>query len=558
MTTREVSYNLAGVVRSMSLPVAGTTIRLYDYWSTGRGLHKHYLTEQVTNNKGEFAFDVRKGMYAIEVVPNRDTRFARQSFETVKVTTNKAFTINLKTGCIFQGSVRTTDGGLLKNCELLFSCIEPYLLRTSEITDQNGKFSIGLPDGRYYVACRQNQLDEEDELEVASFLAPNLQVVDIGRDLRQDIVLPSLVLFSGSINNVEGHPVAGVRVVIRSSQKGENTFEQEVDVSATCFSDDFGKFACLVEPGNYDVKMEPPHHSHVSERQFNSIHIDQNRERTFALGPGYRLFGTVTFQGQPVENALVSISGGKIDSSVLTDSKGKYSVSLSGGTYNLSVAAQPDSLAKLPFRTLSPLSTTISLAEDTMKNFELEQGVLLNGTIVDHLGQPRSGVQLALMPSEAQQSNGHTQQPIAFGITGDDGSYEFRVKPGTYQLLMNNQKTSAQIVTATDEEPKQELTWNDACIVCFELVSELDEPISNCRIVCDTYQSTTNAHEGWQGIEPYSANSNEEGRGQLILPAGIYSIRIEPPRHGSYEGKQIRQLSINSDMAKKIKLEYKS
>lgn len=548
MTTREVSYNLAGVVRNQGLPVAGTTILLYDYWSTGRALVRHFIAEHTTGPKGDFGFDVRKGIYSIEVVPNRDTRFARQSIDTIRVAANTSFTVQLKHGAIYSGKVRTDSGRPIGACELLFFGIEPEAVRASEKLDDSASFSVSLPRGRYYVACRQLIHGG------TAFLYPNVHVVDLDGDLRDDLIIPDLVSFKGVITNSDGHPISGVRATITSATPIDGFMDPEAQLKAIVYSNKIGQFQCDVAPGNYDVKLEPGHDSHLSERFVSSMLVDQARTRTYSLAGGYRLYGRVSFDGEPVENALVTAHGGKVDSTCITDSNGLYSFSLSGGTYDLTIAPQPDSLANLPYRLLAPQSRTVKLAEDTLVDVQLEHGISLTGKVVDKNGKPRPGVQLSLYSDRGEHpdtTNGAVR-PLVFGITGDDGSFEFRVLPGKYWLIMNNQRSTANLIEAVDADLQSDLTWGTGCLARFEIVSEADEPIPLCKVICEPYGASA------QDVETQSSVSGDDGVCNLTVPAGIYSFRFEPPEHGSYQPKHIRQFSINSDVKRRIKLQLKT
>lgn len=548
MTTREVSYNLEGVVRNQGLPVAGTTIMLHDYWSSGSGLIRHYLTEVTTGPKGEFGFDVRKGIYSIEVVPNRDTRFARQSIDAVKVITNTVTNVSLKHGSVYSGKVRTESGDMLGKCELLFFGIEPEVVRASEPITADGKYSVALPKGRYYVACRQ--VVESSQQQQVGFLYANMHVVDLYSDLREDFVVPDLVPFKGVVTNGDGHPILGVKCTIRASGTSENPHDEEAQLRAVAFTNKRGEFECHVAPGTYDVKLEPGSDTHLSERLVSAILVDHPRTRTYSLAAGYRLFGRVTFDDEPVESALVTVFGGKIDSSTVTDKNGLFSFALSGGTYELSVAPQPDSLATMPFRLLAPVSMKVKLAEDTKRDVELQRGVGLSGKVVDKQGAGRPGVQLALYPVATDAGTmGDTERPLAFGITGDDGSFEFRVLPGKYWLVLNNQRSTARVIEAVDFDLESDLVWGAGCMVRFEVTSDSDEPIGNCRVSCESY-GATNGNAEQQPV----AVTGEDGTCMLIVPAGIYSFKVEPPEHGSFQSKQIRQLSINSDIKRRVKL----
>jgi len=49
----------------------------------------------------------------------------------------------------------------------------------------------------------------------------------------------------------------------------------------------------------------------------------------------------------------------------------------------------------------------------------------------------------------------------------------------------------------------------------------------------------------------------DDGICRLTLPSGVYIFRFAPPHDGSYDVKVIRQLSISSDLTKKITLSLK-
>jgi uncharacterized GH25 family protein len=420
-------------------------------------------------------------------------------------------------------------------------------VRATEKVDSDGKFSISLPKGKYLVGCRQLMHGG------TAFLYDNLHVVEIFGDTREDFVVPDLVLFKGLVTNSDGHPISGVRVTITSSVQSETSQQAETQLKAAVYSDRRGEFSCDVAPGTYDIKLEPGPESRLTERLVSSTLIDQSRTRTFSLATGYRLFGRVSFDGEGVENALVTVHGGKIDSSEVTDKDGLYSFSLSGGTYTLSVAAQPDSLANLPYRLLSPFSCTVRLAEDTCRDVELEKGVNIAGKVVDKMGSPRPGVQLAIYGDKGSGVEAITDndRPLAYSLTGDDGSFEFHVSPGKYWLIMNNQRSTAQLIEAAGEDLHSDLTWGSGCLVRFEVTSEADEPIAHCKVTCEAYSG------GSPELETVSGSTADDGICVMTVPAGIYSFRFDPPEQGSFQSKQIRQLSINADLKRRIKLPLK-
>lgn len=555
LASRGLTFNLSGTVKHLGLPVAGTTIVLYDYWSTGSGLTRHFLAEQVTQQKGDFSFDVRKGTYSLDVIPNRETRFTRQCVETIKVASNTVLSFSLKNGSLISGAVTKSDGEALKFCQLQFLSRENEPIGAVETADEEGRFSISLPRATYQVVYRANPAGAGAKHGAEPFLCTTTGALDVEGDRRDlDLVLVPLVSFKGAVTDERGHPVSGVVVTIRPSQSEGSQVSRPAPM-AVCRSSKIGQFECAVEPGLYDVKLEPEVDSHLSQRQINSILIDQARTRTLSLGPGYKLFGRVEFEGRPIKDCLITISGGKTESSALTDADGQYAITMPGGAYEMIALVQPDSLARMPFKMPAPYSCAINLTEDTCKNVALQEGVQLSGHIIDAQGNPRPGVQVALYKDTGKQldTTSGAQRPIAFCITGDDGSYDFRLPVGKLWVVINNQQSTARVVEAASDDLEIDVIWDTGCIVEFAIVSEFDSPIAGCKAYCELYGTTPG-----QGAKPQRSTSNDAGICRFAVPAGIYTFRFEPSEQGGHESKTIRQLSVNSDTRRKVRLASKT
>jgi hypothetical protein len=539
----------------MGLPVAGTTIVLYDYWSTASGLVRHKLGEQTTSQNGEFSFDVRKGVYSLDVIPNRETRFTRQLIETVRVASNTVLPIVLKNGSTIAGQVKKSSGEALPFCQLVLDCSEPESIHIIETTDAQGRFNLSVPKGTYQVAYRCAQGEGPGKVPVEPFVCPTVSTLEVSSDIRAlDLTLPALVTFKGAVADERGHPVSDVHVTIRPSPTDGGIEGRHSGAVAVCRTSKIGQFECLVEPGLYDVKLEPGADSHLSERQVNSILVDQARTRTLSLAAGYKLSGQVTFENQPVKNCLITMGGGKTESSVHTDADGNYALSLPGGAYQLIAAVQPDSFATLPFRLPAPFNCSISLTEDIRKDISLQDGVVLSGRVIDRQQNPRSGVQIAVYKHSGKDldTTSGAQRPIAFCIAGDDGSYEFRLVPDKYWLVINNQQSTVRQIEPIADQAEYDLLWDSGCLVDFEIVSEFDRPIPGCQVYCDLY-----AAAGAPAGDSVGGSSNDAGLCRFAIPSGIYSFRFEPPGHGSFQSKTIRQLSINSDLRRKVRLASK-
>jgi hypothetical protein len=562
VVTRELSFNLGGSVSSMGLPVNGTLVRLYDYWHQSGSLVKHFLCEQTTGNKGTFSFDVRKGIYCIEIVPSTNTRYARQSIEAIKVTSNTNFEITLKSGAILSGTVRDAGGQTVNNAEILVFGIEPHVIRVSQKLDQNGKYSLSLPHGRYYLALAHCSPQEgKPRKNPVPFLFPFFQVVELEKDSQHDISLPSLISFKGKVTNTEGHPMSAVKAIVKRTDRPENVFAREISMEVTAFTLKDGSFECLLQEGNYAVRLVPPEDSHLAEKTLPAILVDCDRKRNYSLEPGYNLTGRITHRGEPVPNATVNAIGVNLDSVALSDEDGNYQFSLPGGTYEIVTAAQPDSLGTVCAMELAPSKGTLILGEDTEHNIEMEPGVLVTGIVQDPSREPRAGVQMALYATINGEFNAlaSRRRALWLGITGDDGSYEFRLHPDRYWLVLNNQPSTGHLIDVSKAEQINNLTINDVCLVSFEVLSENDEPIPNCQVSFEAYNLMNDESPRVEEIEeieeiamPVFTSNN--GRCTMTLPQGVYSFDFHPPEHSSYCSRLIRQLSVGADMVRRVRL----
>ncbi len=563
--TRELSFNLSGSVTNMGLAIIGTTIRLYDYEYRSGSMVKRFLIEQTTSPKGTFNFDVRKGVYCIEIVPGDNTRFARQSLETIKVTSNTTFSIVLKAGNILSGMVRDHQGKPVSNAEILIFGIEPHVLRVTQDVFADGSYSISLPGGRYYVCVyHKNRGDNAVSARKRNpaekpFLCQIMEVVDLQRDGKKDFQLPELVKFQGIATNKAGHPVSAVKATIQATEKPDTVFANQLPLSVTCVTGKDGKFEACLKPGSYNVKLEPPADSHLAEKQFGSVLVDQERTKAYSLDAGHQLSGRITHKRMPLVGAKVTIMGVKSETSQWTDEDGHYCFSLGSGAYELMVSAQPHPLGQETFPELAPWNGNVILDKNTELDVEMDEGLLINGRVLDPARQPRAGVLLSIYPSRG--SGGDiaitNKIPLAVGITGSDGAYEFRLRPESYRLVLNNQPSTAHAIHVGAAVKDRELTVEDVCVVTFEVASDEDVAIPNCLVSYELYRAGDESDElVAELMEP--GMTGDDGKCTITVPSGIYSVHFQPPADSEFVLRHIRQLSVIKDMTRRIRLARKS
>lgn len=547
----------------MGLGINGTTIRLYDYEYRSGSLVKRFLVEQSTNQKGGFNFDVRKGVYCIEVVPGDNTRFARQSLETIKVTSNTTFSIVLKAGFILSGMIEDHKGNPVGSAELLVFGIEPHVLRVAQEVAPDGSYSISLPEGRYYVCVyyktRGAQIAARKALPDKPFLCPVMEVVELYKDLKKNFELPAMLNFQGVATNSAGHPVSGVRATIQSSEKLDGVFAGQLPLSVSCTTGKDGKFEAGLRIGSYTVKLEPPTDSHLAEKQFGSMQLDQDRTRTYSLDPGHQLSGKILFKKMPVVGAKVTMLGVKSESSQWTDEDGHYCFSLAGGSYEMQISSQPHPLGQEAVPELAPWLGNVILDKDTDYTVEMDEGLLVAGRVLDPSREPRAGVLLSVYPAKGGTADSAlpARMPLAVGITGSDGAYEFRLRPDSYKLVLNNQPSTAHVIHVGDSGKDKDLTVEDVCVVTFEIASEDEIPIPNCLISYERYRiGDSDASLSPELIEP--TTTGDDGKCTITVSGGIYSVHFQPPLESEFEARHLRQLSVIKDMTRRVRLSRKS
>ncbi|MBX9686333.1 MAG: carboxypeptidase-like regulatory domain-containing protein, partial [Candidatus Obscuribacterales bacterium] len=190
---------------------------------------------------------------------------------------------------------------------------------------------------------------------------------------------------------------------------------------------------------------------------------------------------------------------------------------------------------------------------------ELEEGVLISGTVLDPSKEPRPGVLLALYSTKDGEFDSQCakRRPLWVGITGDDGSYEFRLHPDRYWLVLNNQPSTGHLLDVSSSKLNSDLTIDDVCLLKFEVVSETDEPIPNCQVSFEAYETNkAPAKEEEEQIEEIALPvfTDNHGNCSFTLPQGVYSFDFHPPEHSSFSSRLIRQLSVGADMSRKVRL----
>jgi len=565
LTTAELSYNLSGTVRHLGLPVAGVTIVLSSCQAATAIGEKSLaaLARVKTGPRGDFYFPLRSGLYCLEVVPDPSTRFTRQLLADIKVGNNVHLNVSLTTGLILQGSLRTASGGPYQGCEVVALGIEPSAYTATSGVDELGQYSLVLPRGRYQVFARSaRQQPTADDLSKAAeipFVTTLIDLVELDRDLVHDIGFSGLIYFQGRIQDGAGRPVAAAEVKIAASRSQAGAQLEKLEVSAVALSDPEGYFGFYLEPATYDLTIHPAESSALGELLLTSVEIKSEALKTFTLEKGHRLRGIVRLEGEPVCSALVKVASeeGKMSFQSLTGEDGSFSFGLPQGSYEVKVVSLPVGAASAgkPF---APWSHPVVVGDDTHLDVEVNKGQIVSGCVRDAAGNPRPGVQVSVtMDAGSQAGPLETDRSLIDLSTDESGAYALLLSPGQYWLFVNNDRSTAQPAKVENQPLAADLTWQGACLVRFEVVGEDGCPVPRCQVSYNTYgKEAVDVNQKGAGTSPSepSTITSDNGLCQIVLAGGVYTFHFQPPSYSSYQARLIRQLSVSTDMTRRVKL----
>lgn len=264
------------------------------------------------------------------------------------------------------------------------------------VTDAAGQFRIGgLP------------LDESVRITVEAPGYERFRIADrtIPSDTQgYEVVIAAEAIIVGRVTR-DGQPVDGIEV--------QATCEHMWRGSAETGEDGSYRITAL-GAGRYDVEVTPP--EGLVAPLGGPVDLEAGRTVTgvdIALTPGGLIEGSVTDgdSGEPLEGAWVSAQGPRAGGHSRTDAKGRFSIRVPPGGYDLH-CYPGDSGA---FRRTEPMRRSAEVAEGGRQaglDFQVwpDRPQLLRGRVVDIDGQPLEGVRVGAVP-EALQPAGGTRAP---------------------------------------------------------------------------------------------------------------------------------------------------
>ncbi len=258
------------------------------------------------------------------------------------------------------------------------------------------------------------------------------------------------VMISGKITHL-GAGLAGVRVNLTGDMTG---------VFDTGPSGDYS-FVVLAG-GSYTITPSKTGYNFLpSSKTFVNILTDQTQNFETSV-PTNTISGNITFNGSPLENVIVTLSGSK-DAVDTTDSNGNYSFTVySGGNYTVTPELQGYVFTPHDF-------SVNNISTNQVANFIATQGSYTISGFITYLGSGLSGVLVSL-----------TGTSSASVTTDTTGAYSFNVDfGGTYTVTPTKSGYSFNPISRTFSNVQGNETQNFTASLAIPDAPQLSTPVNN-------------------------------------------------------------------------------
>ena len=478
----------------------------------------------------------------------------------------------LELGATISGTVVDDVGQPIANLQIeLYDAACGYNWKGSASTDTNGVYTVtGLPTGTYYI-----KNSTWNSAYISEWWADGASVQDCnsadpvnintsGQNVTgKDFQLEVGASISGTVVDDAGQPIPDLQIELYDAACGYNQ-------KGSAFTDTNGVYTIAGLPtGTYYIKNSTWNSAYISEwwadgasvQDCNSaepVNINTAGQnvtgKDFQLELGATVSGTVTDEaGQPIANLQVYLYDAACGYSwkgyASTDTNGVYTITgLPTGTYYIQTDHWysayisewwADGASVQDCSSAEPVN--INTAGQTVggKDFQLELGATISGTVVDDAGQPIANLQVNLYDA-ACGSNGQgsssTDANGVYTIRGLlPGSYYVEVSTWSMGYLTEWWAAGASVQGCNNAEPvtvdtagqiinSKDFQLELGATVSGRVIDSAGTPIANLEVYAG--ERFIDCSSGGMGGIPHSASTNSDGYYTIIgLPIGRYVLQ---------------------------------
>ena len=290
-----------------------------------------------TDSTGFYRVHVPMATYTVRAKPRVLDKLVAVEVSGAQVNADTVINFLLTPGVSLSGTVSNSlaAGVLGVDVDVEDSVTEASILTPFDVTDILGNYSIVVPPGLFDIVF---------EPPVVSRLAPiALRTVSVTGDMIINVTVPDGLLLSGTILDNLANGVPGVDIDAKVAATG---LAVPLVGDGT---DAFGVFSVIIQPGVYNLEIEPPRATKLVAQRLLSLPLAQDTLISVTVAPGALVTGTVTdTTGATVANvnvdAFTALGGIEIFTpGDHTNSLGLYSMVVPTDTYKF--VFKPDSLS---------------------------------------------------------------------------------------------------------------------------------------------------------------------------------------------------------------------
>lgn len=425
LATPQIYYQLSGTIKHMGLPVAGVELRIFKENDETSGICREL---QLTGPKGEYSFALEAGSYALQMVPPSTTRFVGQTVSNIAIKSNAKQDFTLNTGMTVSGSIQCQTAVDLTQFEIVATDTSAPNNKLSTILDASGRFEFTLARGEYELLVVPRATGRLNSLHFAR------EILQVNRDLRCQITLPSLVSFTGRVTDSDNNPLPGVEVEISPTDVGKGKIQSRV------ISDNDGSCTVDVTPGAYELLLRPSTDSDLTAVLHN-VEVKDADTHTIVMAEGKTLHGLIAYNNEAVINCRVKIRSltDSLETVAVTDSQGQFSIKLPDSTYEVTVESLLDPLKKGSEKSTAPWSRGLTIDNDTDLIIELQDGYGVRFDVSDDNDRPLANCQITWGPynqeAEVLGKLLHDRKPeilCGTATTDESGACQLFLPSGVY------------------------------------------------------------------------------------------------------------------------------
>ncbi len=315
-----------------------------------------------------------------------------------------------------------------------------------------------------------------------------------------------------------------------------------VKLPASDNTDGGGAYRLTLDPGRYDVLVQPPIGSGFAPQMRRGVEIAGTTALDWTLAAAFRQVGRVlTSAGRPVLATRIEFD--RLADGVRVPSLGN--VSSPFGTFAayveygaFSVTATPPESTQLAPARITPWTMPNA---DTLK-FSLVFAAYLSGTVRDAGGAPVAGARLAF-----DRTDDGERVPSAENRTDGAGVFRARVAPGNYRLLVeapSGTKLAAKRVANVDlaADATLDVTLETGVLVSGRVTDREGRAIAGADWdAADAFTGTS--------VPTPGDNTDADGRFALVLPPGRYRLTLSPPASSGLDTLVFDDVEVQQDRA---------